>query len=98
MRDEAAVEAALAELRSLYVPFVNALAMFFQFALPPFQPEKPPVDYRKMQVTRMSKTPQNKAKLGIFAGQKLIPIELRGRVVAYLYATTTYNFTWRPMA
>jgi hypothetical protein len=44
MRDEAAVEATLAELRNLYEPFINALAMFFQFALPPFQPEKPPVD------------------------------------------------------
>ena len=44
MRDEATVETALAELRNLYEPFVNALAMFFQFALPPFQPEKPGVD------------------------------------------------------
>lgn len=44
MRDEVAVEATLAELRNLYEPFVNALAMFFQFALPPFQPEKPLVD------------------------------------------------------
>ena len=35
---------ALEELRGLYEPFVNALATFFQFALPPFQPEKPPVD------------------------------------------------------
>ena len=44
MRDEAAVATALEELRGLYEPFVNALATFFQFALPPFQPEKPPVD------------------------------------------------------
>jgi hypothetical protein len=35
---------ALAELRSLYEPFVNALAEHFGFALSPFQPEKPPVD------------------------------------------------------
>ena len=32
------------ELRGLYEPFVNALAAYFQFALPPFQPERPPVD------------------------------------------------------
>ncbi len=44
MRDEAAMATALEELRGLYEPFVNALATFFQFALPPFQPEKPPVD------------------------------------------------------
>ncbi len=35
---------ALAELRGLYEPVVNALAAHFQFALPPFLPEKPPVD------------------------------------------------------
>ena len=44
MCDEAAMATALGELRGLYEPFVNALATFFQFALPPFQPEKPPVD------------------------------------------------------
>jgi hypothetical protein len=44
MRDEARMATALEELRRLYEPFVNALATFFQFALPPFQPEKPPVD------------------------------------------------------
>ena len=44
MRDGAAVATALEELRGLYEPFVNALATYFQFALPPFQPEKPPVD------------------------------------------------------
>ena len=44
LRDEAALATRLAELRVLYKPFVNALAAFFQFALPPFQPEKPPVD------------------------------------------------------
>src|SRR5262249_59469002 len=35
---------ALAELRELYEPFVNALATHFLFTLPPFRPEKPPVD------------------------------------------------------
>ncbi len=44
MRGEAEVTTALAELRSLYEPFVAALAAYFQFAVPPFQPEKPPVD------------------------------------------------------
>ncbi len=44
MRDDATVGTTLDELRGLYEPFVNALATFFQFALPPFQPEKPPVD------------------------------------------------------
>ncbi len=28
----------------LYEPFVNALAAYFLFSMPPFQPEKPPVD------------------------------------------------------
>ncbi len=44
MRDGPAVATALAELRGLYEPFVNALAAYFLFAMPPFQPEKPPVD------------------------------------------------------
>ena len=44
MRDEAAVMKALAELRELYEPFVNALAAHFKLALPPFLPDKPPVD------------------------------------------------------
>ena len=44
MRDGPAVAAALAELRGLYEPFVNALAAYYLFALPPFQPDKPPVD------------------------------------------------------
>jgi hypothetical protein len=44
MRGGPAVATALDELRGLYEPFVNALAAYFQFALPPFQPEKPPVD------------------------------------------------------
>jgi hypothetical protein len=44
LRDEPTVAKALAELRSLYEPFINALAAYFQFELPPFLPEKPPVD------------------------------------------------------
>lgn len=44
MRDGPSVEAALAELRGLYEPFVNALAVYFLFTMPPFQPDKPPVD------------------------------------------------------
>jgi hypothetical protein len=39
-----AVEEALVELRALYEPFVNALGEHFLFPLPPFLPEKPPVD------------------------------------------------------
>jgi hypothetical protein len=38
------VAKALAELRSLYEPFVNALAVQLMFALPSFQPQKPPLD------------------------------------------------------
>jgi hypothetical protein len=44
LRDGPAVAQALAELRGLYEPFVNALAMAFLFALPPFRPVQPPVD------------------------------------------------------
>jgi hypothetical protein len=44
MRDGASAAKALAELRGLYEPVVNALAGLLEFALPPFQPEKPPVD------------------------------------------------------
>jgi Ion channel len=44
MRDGSNVLTAIKELRGLYEPFVNALAAFFLFALPPFQPERPPVD------------------------------------------------------
>ena len=44
MRDGPAAGKALAELRELYEPFVNALATHFLFTLPPFRPEKPPVD------------------------------------------------------
>jgi hypothetical protein len=43
-RDEASLLKALAELRGLYEPIVNALARHFQLALPPFLPDKPPVD------------------------------------------------------
>ena len=44
LHNDPAVAKALAELRRLYEPFVNALAAYFEFALPPFQPDKPPVD------------------------------------------------------
>ncbi len=44
MRDEPALAKALAELRDLYEPFVNALAAHFEFELPAFRPDKPPVD------------------------------------------------------
>jgi hypothetical protein len=44
LRDGPAAARALRELRGLYEPFVHALAAYFQFALPPFQPDKPPVD------------------------------------------------------
>jgi hypothetical protein len=44
MRDGPAVVTALAELRGLYEPFVNALAVYFLFTMPPFRPETPPVD------------------------------------------------------
>lgn len=44
VRDGPGVEEALAKLRGLYEPFVNTLAVYFHFALPPFQPAKPPVD------------------------------------------------------
>ena len=44
MPDETTLATALEEVRGLYEPFVNALATFFQFALPPFQAEKPAVD------------------------------------------------------
>ncbi len=43
LRGEGAAKA-LTELRGLYEPFVHALAVQFQFAMPPFLPEKPPVD------------------------------------------------------
>src|SRR5262249_30004814 len=44
LRDGPGLAKALAELRGLYEPVVNALAAYFQFALPPFLPEKLPVD------------------------------------------------------
>jgi hypothetical protein len=44
VRDQPAAAKALAELRGLYEPFVNALAALFLFTLPPFQPDRPPVD------------------------------------------------------
>jgi hypothetical protein len=44
MLDEAQAATALAQLRGLYEPVVNGLAVYYQFALPPFQPEKTPVD------------------------------------------------------
>ena len=43
-RDGPAVAKALSELRSLYEPFVNALAANLQFTMPPFQVDKVPVD------------------------------------------------------
>jgi len=44
MRDEPAAVNALAELRGLYEPFVNSLATYLLFTLPPFVPAQPPVD------------------------------------------------------
>jgi hypothetical protein len=44
LREGPAVAQALSDLRRLYEPFVNALAENFLFALPPFQPDRPPVD------------------------------------------------------
>ena len=44
LREGPAVDAKLTELRGLYEPFVNALAEYLRFALPPVRPDKPPVD------------------------------------------------------
>jgi hypothetical protein len=44
LREGAAADAKLTELRGLYEPFVNALAGFFLFSLPPVVPEKAVVD------------------------------------------------------
>jgi hypothetical protein len=44
IRDEAAVGKAMKELRELYEPFLSALAAYFVYEMPPFQPLKPPVD------------------------------------------------------
>jgi hypothetical protein len=42
--DDPAFEARLAELRAMYEPFVNALARYLLFTLPPVVPDKPAVD------------------------------------------------------
>ncbi len=44
LREGPAVEAKLAELRGMYEPFVNALARYFHFTLPPIFTEKTAVD------------------------------------------------------
>jgi hypothetical protein len=44
VHDSPAAARALAELRQLYEPFVNALAAFFQFSMPAFRPSTRPVD------------------------------------------------------
>lgn len=44
LRDHSAASIALSDLRSLYEPFVNALGDYFEFAVPPFLPPRPPVD------------------------------------------------------
>jgi hypothetical protein len=44
LREGPAVDAKLAELRGLYEPFVNALAGYLRFALPPVCTDKEPVD------------------------------------------------------
>lgn len=44
LRQGPTVEAKMAELREMYEPFVNALAHYFRFQLPPLFSEKPSVD------------------------------------------------------
>jgi hypothetical protein len=44
LREEAGTEAKLAELRAMYEPFVNALAQYLLFTLPPILPERQTVD------------------------------------------------------
>jgi hypothetical protein len=44
MHDQPAAAKALVELRGLYEPVVNALAIYFQLALPPLLPDRTPVD------------------------------------------------------
>jgi hypothetical protein len=44
LREAPAATEKLAELRGLYEPFVNALARFLRFDLPPLVPDKPAVD------------------------------------------------------
>src|SRR4051812_7904472 len=42
--DGPAVQQSLNELRHLYEPFINSLANYFSFELPPFQPAAQPID------------------------------------------------------
>ena len=44
LRDEPEVDEKLIQLREMYEPFLNALANFFMFALPPVFPDKTAVD------------------------------------------------------
>ncbi len=44
LREGPAVTATMKKLRGLYEPFVNSLASYFLFVLPPFVADKPPVD------------------------------------------------------
>ena len=44
LRDGAAADARLTELRGLYEPFVSALATFLLIDLPPVNPDREPVD------------------------------------------------------
>jgi hypothetical protein len=44
LREGPASEAQLAELRSMYEPFVNSMAEYFLLPLPPLLPDKPAVD------------------------------------------------------
>jgi hypothetical protein len=44
MADGPVADKKLSELRAMYEPFVNALARYLLFALPPVLPAKPPVD------------------------------------------------------
>jgi hypothetical protein len=44
MRDAASAERKLAELRALYEPLVNALALSLEFTMPAFIPDRTPVD------------------------------------------------------
>jgi hypothetical protein len=44
VREGPEVLAKAAELRGMYEPFLNGLSQYFELPLPPFVPEKPPVD------------------------------------------------------
>ena len=44
LREGPAFDEKIADLRQMYEPFVNGLAMYFVFALPPFVPQKAAVD------------------------------------------------------